>query len=138
MKIAINDTKRHKRYTELNENDISTLNGIGFKWDIRNRLNAIDLLNILVLYKEVHGDICIPVNYVIPSKSPWPRSLYGWKLGHRISHIRNRGDFSDYREEFDSLGFQWDVWRDKQFQDILEALAEFKKNSLSDSRFNYD
>ena len=138
MKITNNDTKRHKRYTELNENDINVLNDIGFKWDMRNRLNAVDLLNILVLYKEMHGDINIPVNYVIPSKSPWPKSLYGWKLGQRISHIRNRGDFREYREELDSLGFQWDVWRDRQFKEILEALAEFKKNSLSDSRFKYD
>jgi hypothetical protein len=129
------EVKRHKRFFVLNELDIKTLNDMGFIWNKRNRLNGVDLLNILHTYKSIHGNINIPSNYVIPNEDPWPKSLYGWCLGSRIAHIRNRGDYHELREDLDFLNFPWDVWRDKQFQNILEALADFKRNSLSESRF---
>ena len=119
------------------------MNDLGFQWNVRHRLNSFDILNILILYKDIHGNLNIPTSYKIPSIEPWPASLHGWKLGQRIAHIRNRGDYKEIREDLDLLCFPWDSWRDKKFQEILEALAEFKKNSMSKSRFtsigdNYD
>ena len=128
------DKKRHKNFSGLSELDIKALDEIGFIWNRRQRLNNIDLLNILLLYKSIHGNINIATSYVIPNEDPWPKSLHGWKLGSRISHIRNRGDFHDIREDLDGLDFPYDVWRDKIFQDILEKLADYKRNSL-ESRF---
>ena len=54
-------------------------------------------------YKSIYGDLRIPVNYIIPNELPWTQDLCGMKLGHRVSHIRNRGDFALYRKQLDDL-----------------------------------
>lgn len=133
-----NDNKvRRKDSLVLTDVDVQTLNDINFNFQLRKRLNGIDLLNILVLYKSIHGNCLIPSSYVIPNETPWPVSLHGWKLGQRISHIRSRGDFKVFHEALDDLGFPWDIWRDKEFQHILSALADYKKSGTS-SRFTQD
>ena len=34
--------------------------------------------------------------------------------------------FPQYRQQLDRLGFIWDAWRDKQFREILESIAQYK------------
>ena len=63
---------------------------------------------------------------MVPAEPPYPVSTYGLRLGARVSHIRNRGDYDQYRDELDRIEFEWVVWQDTAFRDILSAMAQEK------------
>lgn len=100
---------------------------------IRDRRNSSSLIQIIRLFKEKYGHVNVPSNFVVPSDDAWPKSFHGIKLGYRIGHIRNRGDFPELREELDAMGFQWDIWRDQNFQHILTSIGPI--NNFDSRRF---
>lgn len=72
------------------------------------------IYSALKLYKQLHGHLRIPANYIIPDNShEWPRELYNLKLGYRCKNIRYRGDFikgpgnEKYRRLLEEIGFEF-------------------------------
>ena len=43
----------------------------------------------LHVYKELHGDLKVPYDFVVPSEAPWPEDAWGIKLGSRVVTIRS-------------------------------------------------
>lgn len=52
-----------------------------------------DILPAFETYFRVYGNCCINKLFVVPEEKPWPRSVWGMKLGFIAKNIRNRGDF---------------------------------------------
>ena len=91
---------------------------------MRRRLHGETLLQALESYKGKFGDLHIPVKYVVPKDDrDFPEDVRGLPLGITVAKIRTRGDFKEYRDQLDAIGFQWIVWRDKEFRSILSQLA---------------
>ena len=50
-----------------------------------------------------------PSSFVIPQDDEsWPTKFWGIKLGRTLNNIRNNGAFSEYRNELEGMGFNFD------------------------------
>ena len=65
----------------------------------------------MLAYKQEHGDLEVPMLFVVPSEAPWPEEAWGVKLGVSVSTIRSQEihvkDHPERRAELDALGFRW-------------------------------
>ena len=74
-------------------------------------------------------------SYVIPSKQPWPKPLWGVKLGSQVKTWRNQKDnlSSNVVQALNERDFIWDV-NEYEFQTIsipaLRTYGELKGNML--------
>ena len=103
------------------------LQAVGFNPRARKRATYGGplVLSALRSYRELHGDLRVPLDFEVPIDDPrYPIETHGMKLGHVVMHTRNRGSYKEYRDQLDALGFEWipQNWRDKEFQAILEQL----------------
>ena len=73
------------------------------RWDTR-------ILPALMTYREIHGDLLIPAEFVVPSSSPWPECSYNLSLGALANHIRNLGAWEAKHDQLNELGFQVSVF----------------------------
>ena len=66
----------------------------------------------LQTYRELHGDLRVPIPFVVPAKAPWPEVCREMTLGETVSSIRSKQRFVKGRPErrawLDSVGFVWD------------------------------
>ena len=123
------DQIRNKGQYSSNGEYLQKLDDLGFVWETnRDKRGFGYIYGALQVYKLIHGDLNIPFNFIVPHEDPWPTEIGGMKLGMKVNHIRNRGDWAKYRHALDDLGFVWSAWRDKQFKEIFEALEEFKRS----------
>ena len=123
------DHIRNKGQYSSNQQYLQKLEDLGFVWETgRDKRGFGYIYGALQVYKLVYGDLNVPVNFVVPREDPWPDEIVGMKLGIRVNHIRNRGDWAEYRFALDELGFIWSAWRDKEFKEIFQALEEFKRS----------
>jgi hypothetical protein len=88
------------------------LDEMGFVWDDLERRWEV-ARTALTVYKEVHGDLLVPVAFVVPSSGPWAEETWGMKLGKAVSMIRSQGrylsdDKPERKEWLDKMGFVWD------------------------------
>ncbi|RYG67697.1 hypothetical protein EON64_06875, partial [archaeon] len=65
----------------------------------------------LQAYKQVHGNVDVPLSFVVPSYEPWPVDVWGLKLGLRVQAIRKHDSLvsraPERRALLDALGFVW-------------------------------
>jgi hypothetical protein len=71
--------------------------------------HGIDVVKAaLVRYDEIYGDMLVPYEFIVPNNSAsWPESLWALRLGPLVSHIRNRLDYFEYKDELEALGFDY-------------------------------
>lgn len=84
---------------------IARLNEINFTWEpLKTKSNLF--YKALESYKNVHGNLDIPLEYIVPQESPlYPKKTWGMKIGLKTKNFLYRGgSFSSYREEIESLG----------------------------------
>lgn len=63
----------------------------------------------LLKYKDLHGDMLVPMDFVIPAdSSEWPESVWGLKLGVTVFKIRNTGIFKANFDELKEMGFDYE------------------------------
>jgi hypothetical protein len=119
-------------YSDINKKE--RLLEIGFNHSQqRRRYGPKLILQALRCYKAKVGDVNVPIHFVVPGDSgDFPEETYDMKLGACVMHIRNRGDYPELREDLDLLGFEWVVWRDKEFRAVLEQLAFKELEALDD------
>lgn len=106
------------------------LNRLGFVWErLQPEWNLV--LEALVTYKTIYGDLLVPNKFVVPREdSAWTRATWGLALGSCVYRIRARNDFlRDHhalsrRDQLDRLGFVWDV-HEYSFQKFYAALRHF-------------
>ena len=103
---------------------------MGFIWDVYEE-HWQRILKSLHVYKELHGDLEVPYDFVVPSEAPWPEDAWGITLGTRLADIRSTGecyvkDRPDRVAELNRMGFIWDV-NEEQWQRILKSLHVYKE-----------
>lgn len=109
LKAITSDVKTLRSFPEYEEQ----LKGLDFDpFGSRLLENWDFVLLALSRYKNLVGDLSIPVDFSIPEgDSLWPRQVWGWRLGRQILSIRSAGSFiNDHpnrREQLDSMGFRW-------------------------------
>ena len=125
---------RHKRNSaSISRNLKESLTEIGFVWDVRSA--GFDNVHAALLkYKEIHGDLLVPQNFIVPTgeKSGFPKELWGLNLGKKVKSIRRAEQYYNLNQSsvLDRLGFNWDNYeakRDRSFNEDLQLLQIFKR-----------
>jgi hypothetical protein len=58
------------------------LDSIGFVWDEHEHRWKEQVQPALLAYREVHGNLRVPVSFAVPSEAPWPEACWEMKPGH--------------------------------------------------------
>ena len=99
----------------------------------RRQCGGPTVLTALRCYKAKYGHLNVPVKYKVPDDDKdFPEGIRGMALGITAAKIRSRGDYKEYRDQLDALGFEWVVWRDKEFRSVLQQLALAELGALDD------
>lgn len=94
------------------------LDSLGFIWNpFENMWN--ENFQRLKNYKDEFKDCNVPKNY---------ETAEGYKLGQWVSHQRNSENIDpNRRKQLDSLGFAWDLFRIRPWDNWILKLQEYKK-----------
>ena len=121
--------RRKKKKGALSDGDTSQLNALSFVWSIPE-WQWQRVLQLLAMYKELHGNLQVPHAFVVPSKTPWPAEAWGLKLGFSVINIRHNEhyikDEPERRAELDAMGFVWDDL-ERRWELTRDALAMYKE-----------
>ncbi|KAF0690249.1 hypothetical protein As57867_018284, partial [Aphanomyces stellatus] len=103
------------------------LTAMGFVWDAVEDARLLNL-KALEIYKTLHGDFLVPINFIIPQNDEWPEALWDKKLGFIVRGFRAAQDSmpENRRAELDAMGFVWNVPVDNWARKI--AAFEIFKN----------
>jgi hypothetical protein len=116
------------RYLQLPQEDFEELEELGFAWCRNEEKWEKQIVPALVTYKQVHGNLLVPNSMVIPARKPWPKHLWGMKLGGTVRTIRSAENYvrddSERRQWLDSIGFEWDEHK-RQWESVQEALDTY-------------
>ena len=74
-------------YVKDRPDRVAELNRMGFIWNIYEE-HWQRILDSLHVYKELHGDLEVPISFAVPSEAPWPEDAWGITLGIRVNDIR--------------------------------------------------
>jgi hypothetical protein len=125
LKAATLRTMKHT----LSDDTIKRLEALDFRWR-PSADNYHQFLNALLIYKQVNGNLDIPRQYKVPKDDDtYPPELWGMKLGFKVANVRNRNDYSEYREELEALGLLSNrlVYDVRHWDAILSALKTFQE-----------
>lgn len=111
---------------------VNELNKLGFLWErLQPEWNIV--LQALVTYHSLHGDVLVASKFVVPHGYPqWPKATWGIPLGNCVYRIRARNDFlhdtnaGSRRNQLESLGFVWDV-HEHRFLKFFAVLRHFAR-----------
>jgi hypothetical protein len=103
---------KYRRGT-MDTTDELVLSELGFAFDNNDWKWEHKVQSAFVTYKEEHGDLNVPVAFVIPSSATWAEELWGMKFGMIVNNIRAKGyylsdDKPERKEWLDEMGFVWD------------------------------
>jgi hypothetical protein len=103
------------------------LDSIGFIWGrLQSHYNLI--LEALLAYKELYGDLNVPTKFVCPSERPWPKAVWKLRLGARVSAVRSRGHYvgADTARwaQLEAMGFVWEP-SDASWEKLYASLVHF-------------
>ncbi len=96
----------------MTDADRTAINKQGFVWDEFGGGYTFDqVVEALLFYQKMYGDLDVPVDYSIPYDYEWPRILSNMKLG-TICQAMRCGDIDVYedperRARLDEIGFDW-------------------------------
>ena len=100
----VSNQRTRKKQNLLSQEEHSSLNQLGFSWELRERGTWEDRFEEVVAYRNLHGDCNIPTTY---PENP--------KLGRFVNATRvqnNRGTLSPERKRrLDEIGFVWQIRR---------------------------
>ena len=105
------------------------LDDVGFEYQSHNDLRWNKrILPGLLVYQQIHGDLLVPAQFVIPRSHPWPEATHDLRLGSIVNHIRNNGLWESKHEQLESIGFQFgDYLESVWIKEIYPAFVSFKQ-----------
>jgi hypothetical protein len=115
------------------------LDRMGFVWNDHERRWRIAKL-ALTIYKEIHGDLLVPQQFVVVPSALWAKETWGTKLGSIVNTIRDRGvylsdDKPERREWLGNMGFVWIMAHDQTATGTHDQMTgTAKRHSRSFSR----
>jgi hypothetical protein len=114
---------------------VAELNALGFVWErLQPEWNLV--LEALISYKSIHGNLLVPSAFVVPRTEQYLRATWGIYLGNCVYRIRARYDFlrgeksASRRNQLEKLGFEWDA-QEYRFGIFYAALLHFARLSKS-------
>jgi len=122
---------------------VSELTSLGFVWErLQPEWNLV--LEALITYSELYGDLLVPNKFVVPNNDHWARATWGLNLGNCVYRIRARNDFLrgsnaySRKEQLDGLGFVWDAYEERYHKFYaalwlyakINKLGKFSKNRV--------
>jgi hypothetical protein len=118
-----------KKRGTLSQDDVAQLEALRFVWDVPEwRWQCV--LQSLLAYQGVHGDLEVLRPFVVPSEAPWPEEVWGVKLGHGVDGIRGKENYVKHhperRAELDALGFVWDDL-ERRWEEVRAALLAYQE-----------
>ncbi|KAL3939661.1 MAG: hypothetical protein SGBAC_005662 [Bacillariaceae sp.] len=120
-----------QRHVKQRPDRVSELNSLGFVWErLQPEWNLV--LEGLLTYGTIHGNLLVPSKFVIPYETNWPKSTWGLALGNCVHRIRTRGEYlqgdnaGSRREQLDSVGFIW-CTREHKFEVFCRALRFYSQ-----------
>ncbi|KAF1773361.1 CCT domain [Phytophthora cactorum] len=80
--LFLRDSQRREQYFVQIVRDASVLDGLGFEVCLSMATWERQVVPLLTIYAMLFSDrLALPENFVIPPAQPWPRKLWGLKLG---------------------------------------------------------
>jgi hypothetical protein len=80
----------------------------------------------LLRYKDLHGDMLVPMKFQIDANSDWPQVIWTLKLGQIVNDIRLNNLYDKHYNELLSIGFCYDLLQVK-FELIMTALVRYSQ-----------
>ena len=118
-----------KKHLALAPERRELLSALGFVWG-RLASEYTLVVEALLVFRDIHGDLLVPRSFVCPSSPPWPPSVWSMPLGRRVSMIRTRGDYLKDGlvrwHQLESMGFVWEA-RDAEWDRVLGACAVYSR-----------
>ena len=105
------------------------LRKMGFVFDNVRKLRwKTQVYPALRRYKELHGDLQVPINFVVPNFNEYPIATHGVKLGLIVKSIRDKNYYKSNRQDLEDMGFEYQSkinlrWNKK----ILPALLTYQR-----------
>lgn len=65
----------------------------------------------LIQYKELHGDMYVPEDFIVPQSENWEKEMWGMVLGHITKNIRDDNRYLSKHDELESIGFKYSSHR---------------------------
>lgn len=103
----------------INEIERKALDEIGFVWHVRANRSFEENYDLILKYKEEHGNCLIHADYVTSD---------GVKLGRFVSSLRRRRDELPIEKKklLDEIGFLWKAAR-ISFEEIYNLIVKYKE-----------
>ena len=64
------------------------------------------ILDAVYTFQKVHGDLNIPIKFVVPPEEPWSPKLHGMRVGKRLEKLFSSNEFcssSQHQDKFEAL-----------------------------------
>lgn len=79
------------------------------KTTITDVYSSIHSLTPTEIKRKIHDVLHGPVShvgrrFVVPNKAPWPRHLWGLKLGYQLNNVRNNNHFKQHYDKLVEMG----------------------------------
>ena len=114
-----NRIRRERVAGKLSDEQITTLDGIGFDWTTPpDRWNS--MFTALVEYKRTYGDCNVPKTW---RDNP---QLAIWVTNQR-EKFEEQTIKPDFRQRLESVGFEWQPEKTDPWEEMFAALVEFKR-----------
>jgi len=147
----VNKIQMYETYIKDNAERRAELSALGLPFRTTSAERWNNVFGALELYKELHGHLNVPLNFVIPSEAPWDERVWGLRLGNRVGTIRSQGSLikgePSRRKQLEDLGFEFDQMaarakRGRKSEKDLELAEELrwgmnlrKEELLEDARY---
>jgi hypothetical protein len=106
--------------------DVHILEDVEFAWEKNEYQWAHVVVPALTAYKEVHGDLNVAQNFIVPAEDSWPEKTWGLPLGRAVNMIRTASyfirDLPGRQQWLEDEGFVFDAHKARweEFQGALE------------------
>jgi hypothetical protein len=91
----------------------------------RNKFGWEQVKLVLETYKELHGDLLVPIAFAVPiNDSAWPEEMWGMSLGTFVSTVRQGKSYVDYRKELLTMGFDYSFQIQQHGWDMMKLALE--------------
>lgn len=102
---TVSNIRRDNVYKKQREDLIN----MGFEFTSCKNYKYELIKSALLRYEELHNNLRIPRQYVIPHDRPeWPTEMWGMQLGRTVTNIRLGNTYKDMRDDlFDLLNLSF-------------------------------
>lgn len=132
------------RYVKDHPERKAELDAMGFEWRLRDgsakqKINGDIFDSVykgLETYKTLHGNLEVPLDFIVPKEEPWTEDLWSMNLGAHVQGLREKNELVHRlparEEKLNRLGFVWEetgraLFSKKRFEMVYQALLTYKE-----------